>query len=327
MLPDKLRKEIFDEIQSGKTYSEVSKIYHRNKSTIHRIVKSYQTSKRKRGRKPILNKWDRYHMKLEVLKNMKLGIPTISAKIVQDLYLNVSPRTVRRSLNNLDIKYEQVFKKYILTSKQRKDRVMMARSYILDNINWDSVIFSDEKIFTLACNDSYQTWRLKGTNQFKKYGFLKSPGLMIWGAIFPNGLLSFRIISGKINSKKYIEVINSSLIPIINLSKFKYYYFQQDNARVHTSKECQEYFKNSHINVLKWAPYSPDLNIIENIWSNLSTRVYNHGPIKNLKILRQKVTESIYEFNMESKDYVQKLYKSIPKRICDIIEKRGDRVR
>ena len=41
--------------------------------------------------------------------------------------------------------------------------------------------------------------------------------------------------------------------------------FMQDNASVYTAKIVKEWLEEMAIEVMKWPPYSPDLNPIENL--------------------------------------------------------------
>lgn len=49
--------------------------------------------------------------------------------------------------------------------------------------------------------------------------------------------------------------------------------FQQDGARPHTAAITRKTLSDEGVSVLKWPPYSPDLNIIENIWGLVQARM------------------------------------------------------
>ena len=70
-----------------------------------------------------------------------------------------------------------------------------------------------------------------------------------------------------------------------------------DNCPIHVSTLCQEFFIESGINVLDWPSYSPDLNIIENIWAYLSKEIYGQGPLRNLRHLETKLKSVVALFN------------------------------
>ena len=42
-------------------------------------------------------------------------------------------------------------------------------------------------------------------------------GLMVWGMVMPNGIISIRILEGKFNRDKYIDMLRDSVISLINL--------------------------------------------------------------------------------------------------------------
>lgn len=309
------------------SYGEIRNKYGKCRSSIQRIVNSYDTPKKKRGPKQVLDKYDKYHIKNDILNYEKGNIRVTSTHILQCLNNKVSRSTVQRTLRSLNIKYKRVFQKYELSKKAKKERLLVARSYVCEKINWSNVAFSDEKMFTLTCNDSYYTWQTKGIHFYKKTNFLRSPGVMVWGVIFPTGFLSLRIISGIINSEKYINILKDCFIPMSKLNLKQDYYFQQDNCRVHTSSSSKQFFDSDGIRVLNWPSYSPDLNIIENVWARLSQLVYSNGPAKNVKELKAKIIDACCVFNETNLDYVQTLYDSIPTRLCDIIEKKGARIK
>jgi hypothetical protein len=89
---------------------------------------------------------------------------------------------------------------------------------------------------------------------------------MVWAAIWRGGRSNLVIMERDETSKKngyssksYIQCLEKELIPIYEPSLI----FQQDNAKIHTSLETQEWFENHGIEVMEWPTHSPDLNPIE----------------------------------------------------------------
>jgi hypothetical protein len=54
--------------------------------------------------------------------------------------------------------------------------------------------------------------------------------------------------------------------------------FQQDNARIHTGIDTQEWFELHGIYVVEWRPHSPDLNPIKHVWNLLKQKLMELHP-------------------------------------------------
>ena len=100
-------------------------------------------------------------------------------------------------------------------------------------------------------------------------------GIMVWMMAMPNGLLSFNLITGNLNSDKYVEHLSKNVVPIIKLNYGENWYLLQDNSPAHKSRKVQDFFTNSRISVLEWPARSQDLNIVEDCWKTISDLVYD----------------------------------------------------
>ena len=209
----------------------------------------------------------------------------------------------------------------------KRRRVEMAKKYLIDGRNWNSVVFSDEKYFTLKGADLQHYWSHEGDKPLKFNRLYRSSGVMVWAMLMPNGLLSYRILEGKQNSSKYINVLTMSAIPIMKLNYCSIPTFQHDNAPIHASKQTQKALKNCDLRVLDWPAYSPDLNIIENVWAMLGREIYKNGSIQNLGELRERIKDAIINFNETKQNAVSNLYRSIPERLVAMICRRGERLK
>ena len=63
------------------------------------------------------------------------------------------------------------------------------------------------------------------------------------------------------------------------------YHLQKNNAPAHNSIYSKTWFSENGLEILEnWPPNSPDINIIENVWSLLKKRVFQRHP-KNIEEL------------------------------------------
>ena len=130
---------------------------------------------------------------------------------------------------------------------------------------------------------------------------------MVWGMLLPNGLLSYRLMIGKQNAQKYISILQSSVIPIMKINFKEAFIFQQDNCPIHVAAKTKTFLQNQDIDVMEWPAYSPDINIIENVWAILSNYVYADGKIENLSVLKSRISLAFKRFNEENIETVNKL--------------------
>jgi len=312
--------------KDGLSYNAIGKVMHMKKPAIQKVIQRYGNTLKKRGPKRKITKFTRRRIRSFVNENNMNGVQVTCNKIKFEFKLNVHRTTVLRELKCLKYIYMNIPVKHMLTSNEKKKRVIFCKDCIIKNLNWSNVVFSDEKRFSLYGCDSYYSWFQGNKSPTHIRRLIRSPGVMVWGMITPNGLISFRIIRGKQNSSKYISLIKDVVIPISKLNLGNNFIYQQDNAPIHTSKETKTFMNLAHIETLNWPAYSPDLNIIENVWSLLSNIVYKSGYPKNIQELTCKINEAVQEINEYRRNDIINMYASIRNRLCEVIWRRGERV-
>lgn len=151
---------------------------------------------------------------------------------------------------------------------------------------------------------------------------------MVWGYIWIGGRseLIFMNPTGtqSVKSREYISTLEQGLLPFYTSDML----FQQDNAPIHKSALTMKWFEDHEINPIKWPPYSPDLNPIENVWALLKRKIAKKYPL----LRTSKVNEENKQLLMVAikdcwdnlkQDTIDTIIKSLPRRLSNVIEYGG----
>lgn len=318
------REDVIDLFRKGNSKKKISNMLNISRGSVQCIVKKFERTGNiknlpKTGRPKkystidtrrliIMSKCNPFHSSAELNANWK------SSK-------DVSNRTVRRILCKYGLYGRISCKKPMLNNIQKRTRYrwcILHRSWTINE--WKFVIFSDEVKFDLYPNRKRIVRRFKNTrfdhkniSPSMKFGYRS---VMFWGAIKYDGTMALVEVDGILNSIKYQELLMIHLLPAYEHDKI----FQQDGASCHRSKSTMEFLANQNIQILeKWPSQSPDINIIENIWSILKTNVFRRQP-KSIDDIKRFCQE---EWNLLSPEYIKSLYHSIPRRLNQIIKVKG----
>lgn len=301
--------------------AKIAKIINRS----HRVVRNFlkdpdNYGKKKRTGRPRATTPRERRSILRVASNSTLTARQIAA----EAGVSTNLRNVQRIIRECEhLKRKKLPKKPSLSAKHKLVRLQFAKDHVQWKKKWRKVIFSDEKKFNLDGPGGFNYY----FHDLRKDNFILSRrqagggSVMVWSGIGYSGKMDIKFCSGKITSKRYIEVINEQINSHAVRIAGPYFIFQQDNASIHRAKVVRDYFSEKNIQVLEWPAYSPDLNIIENCWGNLSRAVYRGSrQFTSVEELKKVIVDEWQNINQ---DVIKKLYDSLPDRMIEVISKSG----
>ena len=145
---------------------------------------------------------------------------------------------------------------------------------------------------------------------------------MFWGGISGRtGKTELVEIPGNLNHERYIdEIIVLHVLPTAEQIGNDFV-FQQDNARPHVANNVIDYLHAEGITLMEWPASSPDLNPIENLWSQLQravdARTNDDTTLRQLAVIAREEWDRIPAVN------VQRLIRSMTKRCRECRARRG----
>lgn len=135
-----------------------------------------------------------------------------------------------------------------------------------------------------------------------------------------------------ITSMEYKDVLHVTLLPdgkrLFSNQGISMWFLQQDNDPTHRCAkaaipEWNQKMGTSVQLLPNWPPSSPDLNIIENVWAYVQEKVDARG-CETFDQFKQAV---INEIQAVPKEYIAKLYQSLPKRMANVMENNGGKTK
>ena len=91
------------------------------------------------------------------------------------------------------------------------------------------------------------------------------------------------------DSKKYVEILKNCKSDMDNLHP-NGILFLWDNDSKHKSEMFLDYYIENKIQLLEWSLYSPDLNPIENFWTNIKYKL-GDNEYKKIQSLKSDIEE------------------------------------
>lgn len=309
----------------NKSLSQIAKIINRSKTVVHNYLKNRENYGivKGRGRKKKLDK-----LTLSKIRRRVSNEIISASKVKHEFGLNVSTRTVQRYLASIPtLQLKKLKQKPKLTAQHKINRLEFAEYCLKNKIDWFQVVFSDEKKFNLDGPDGFQYYWHDIRSEPKYLSKRKFGGgsLMVWAAFGSRGKSELVVISNRMDSPDYIEVLKNHLLPCGKNIGGKNWIFQQDNARIHTSAETLNWLDSKKVDYLDWPSISPDLNPIENLWGILVRRLFHNGKqYSTVKELKSKLMEIWDDIKIEE---LHNLIFSMEGRLIDVIKNDGGATR
>ncbi|RWR98578.1 transposase-like protein, partial [Dinothrombium tinctorium] len=239
-----------------------------------------------------------------------------------ELSLNVCINTIRNRLKEAKYRRYIAARKEWINNRHKEERMNYARIYsdwLFED--WKYVIFMDETSIDTNVESTRHVTRKRGERYLpENINFVRN-----------SGRLSVSVYGWMSSQEQYVEILSQVLPKIENIFEDGFWHLVHDNCPSHRAKLVTKFFEeNNVVSVLPHPPKSPDLNIIESIWSKLKSKVrifiQSNGKPSNANALFSLIKRE-WEYLKNDADLIESLYMSLPNRMTAVINNNGNATR
>lgn len=330
-LSENTKQSILALLQQGQSTRKIAEKCSVGKSTVQNLRKKFLPGliKSRGGRVKKLSTQDKHYCVRTISSGRVKNAAALARKLKEDLGVDVSSWTVRRTLREAGMTAAEKKKKPKLSQANIKARLNFARKHKNWTVaDWKRVIWSDETKINRYNSDG-RAWFWKRDRESEQPRHVKETvkfgggSIMIWGCMTAQGPGYMCRIDGRMDQHLYKSILEENLPKTMNWYKINVQkvIFQQDNDPKHKAKMVQEWLNTQPFEVLEWPAQSPDLNPIEHLWAHLKRRLNEYGePPSGMVELWERVE---IEWEKITKEICIKLIESMPKRIDAVLKAKG----
>ena len=145
--------------------------------------------------------------------------------------------------------------------------------------------------------------------------------VMVWGGVWYNGKSELAFLKGRVDHRKYIEVLGKYLLPTMPTARR--FLFQQDGAGPHRPEAVREWLREHAVRLFEpWPANSPDFSPIEHVWSWMEAYVKKEKPYD-----RDTLVEAIRRaWDAIPQRKIQGYFDGLPARLEAVFDNGGARL-
>jgi transposase len=150
----------------------------------------------------------------------------------------------------------------------------------------------------------------------------QSPSLHVWAGISLNGKTDLVFLRRNVTGDSYAELLQQHVIPYMQqqFRGINNCILQDDNAPPHRAAVVQQLKQQLGVRSLRWPSRSPDMNVIEHVWSYLKRTLQRENPPENLRQLQESLQVAWEQLPQQ---LLQRLILGMPRRITALLQARG----
>ena len=284
------------------------------------------------GRKRSTTERDDRFMTLEVLRDRHTTAVQVQNRLRHFHQLDVSVSTIRRRLQEANLKSRRPATGQLLTRQHRIARLDFAHQHInWTEEQWGNILFTDESRFSLRGADGRErVWRRPGERYYPCTFSERIPfgggSIMVWAGITSHARTELvPILNGALSAHRYVEEVLMEHVVPFGYGVGENFILMQDNARPHVAQCVSQFLDTVGTEVMVWPSCSPDLNPIEHLWDILGKRTKARNVLP--ETLQELQRALLHEWGEIDQQVIRNLIQSMPRRMQAVIDARGGNTR